>query len=74
MRFKWKRKSHRENAGKDGMEIRKWRVLAGRGGEETMDELNRKPVEEIERMYDNGAIKSLVIADGRIVEVEDELY
>ena len=70
----WFRKeSRREDARKDGMEIRKWRALVGRGEKETMDELNRKPVEEIVRMYDNGTIKSLVIADGRIVEVEDEL-
>lgn len=70
----WFRKeSRREDARKDGMEIRKWRALVGRGGKETMDELNRKPVEEIVRMYDNGTIKSLVIEDGRIVEVEDEL-
>ena len=70
----WFRKeSRREDARKDGMEIRKWRALVGRGEKETMDELNRKPVEELVRMYDNGTIKSLVIADGRIVEVEDEL-
>lgn len=70
----WFRKeSRREDVRKDGMEIRKWRALVGRGGKETMDELNRKPVEEIVRMYDNGTIKSLVIEDGRIVEVEDEL-
>ena len=69
----FRKKSRREDTRKDGMETRKWRELVGRGGKEAMDELNRKPVEEIERMYDSGIIKGLVIADGRIAEVEDEI-
>ena len=69
----FRKKSRREDTRKDGMEIRKWRALVGGGGKETKDALNRKPVEEIVRMYDNGIIKGLVIADGRIAEVEDEI-
>ena len=69
----FRKKSRREDTRKDGMEIRKWRAGDGRGGKETMDELNRKSGEEIVRMYDNGIIKGLVIADGRIAEVEDEI-